>query len=310
MDDSPLRKLPAELRNTIYEMASYVPEGVVVNKMAHRSQHVEEESTAAGATMTTSATASQSPHLLALTHVCKEIRTEVLGTFYAINNFRLVLPVFASTKPTQANFFDVRAWLDTLDIKCRTAFTGFELDLGTFATCGFPGCANCVESLDGGVSSLVAILESFGNCKVSSFTVRVELTTNLPLTSMPFQIPLHDLHKAEAMWMVSTMKKKQNLHDIALLFARESSLPREKVERKRLEVEQKAKAEVALLAMSSVMRSMEHNLMDQATSGAHPHSSHVIQCLRREGAKRTSEGVIAHERTLMRTAKAGVVTTL
>ncbi|KAI7280677.1 hypothetical protein KC345_g4597 [Hortaea werneckii] len=76
MDNSPLTKLSAELRNEIYHLVLYSPEGFTIiyignilfdDKVLRNENHQVQP--------------------LALTATCKALRTETLQLFYAINTF-------------------------------------------------------------------------------------------------------------------------------------------------------------------------------------------------------------------------------
>ena len=75
MDDSPLQMLSPELRNTIYELVLYQPDGVVVSVWDGRPQLKRR--------------AEQRNNPLALTQTCKQVREESVLLFYYINCFQL-----------------------------------------------------------------------------------------------------------------------------------------------------------------------------------------------------------------------------
>ncbi|KAK3686761.1 hypothetical protein LTR37_019511 [Vermiconidia calcicola] len=80
MDNSPLRTLPAELRNNIYELVLYRPECIAISKENGRLQLQSEH---------------QFEHITALTATCSEIRGEASPIFFAINRFKLLTDQFS-----------------------------------------------------------------------------------------------------------------------------------------------------------------------------------------------------------------------
>lgn len=75
MDDSHLCKIPPELRNTIYELALYNPNGIALYATSHD-----------GARLCVQSPAGQP---LALTAVCRDIRYDTRQMFNATNTFRI-----------------------------------------------------------------------------------------------------------------------------------------------------------------------------------------------------------------------------
>ncbi|KAK5684002.1 hypothetical protein LTS10_003866 [Elasticomyces elasticus] len=72
MDDSPLSKIPAELRNNISELALYQPNGVHLDLYTRMEQR-----------------SSLPSALLALTATCKQMRAETHDMLFAINSFTI-----------------------------------------------------------------------------------------------------------------------------------------------------------------------------------------------------------------------------
>ena len=89
MDDSPLRRLPPELRNQIYTLAMALPKHPCTNGGEHRDPP--------------------------LTQVCKEIRQDTLLMFYAVNTiFTLVFWRKGTVQPPR-----VARWLNEVDsVRC------------------------------------------------------------------------------------------------------------------------------------------------------------------------------------------------
>ena len=76
MDTSSLIKLPAELRNRIYEYVLYQPQAVKVHIFTGTPTRIRK--------------ASDRERILALTAVCKQLCHECSPIFYEINKFRLI----------------------------------------------------------------------------------------------------------------------------------------------------------------------------------------------------------------------------
>ncbi|RMY98375.1 hypothetical protein D0862_07616 [Hortaea werneckii] len=78
MDNSPLTKLSAELRNEIYHLVLYSPKGfniIYIGNILFDDKVLRNE--------------NQQAHPLALTATCKALRTETLQLFYALNTFTI-----------------------------------------------------------------------------------------------------------------------------------------------------------------------------------------------------------------------------
>lgn len=126
MDLSPLTKLPPELRNTIYDLASTTPGGVFIELSRDYRTDIWQWRLK-----------PQTCHLnpLALTQVSKEVREETLGAFFAVNNVSLIVPML-SNSPSPPNprpkpiTFQIKKWLRELHPKDRAALKTIELDLG------------------------------------------------------------------------------------------------------------------------------------------------------------------------------------
>ncbi|KAI7259288.1 hypothetical protein KC343_g2335 [Hortaea werneckii] len=76
MDNSPLTKLSAELRNEIYHLVLYSPKGfniIYIGNILFDDKVLRNE--------------NHQVHPLALTATCKALRTETLQLFYALNTF-------------------------------------------------------------------------------------------------------------------------------------------------------------------------------------------------------------------------------
>ncbi|KAI7388471.1 hypothetical protein KC328_g8920 [Hortaea werneckii] len=92
MENSPFTKLSAELRNEIYHLVLYSPEGfsiVYIGNILFEDKVLRNE--------------NHQIQPLALTATCKALRTETLQLFYAINTFTFKLKHFDSLE----DIFDV-----------------------------------------------------------------------------------------------------------------------------------------------------------------------------------------------------------
>ncbi|KAK5117802.1 hypothetical protein LTR85_008777 [Meristemomyces frigidus] len=78
MESSSLRKLPAELRNTIFELALSASDPVNINLPS------------ANRTWTSTTSSWSTPSSLAHAQTCKQIRRETLPVFFAANSFSIV----------------------------------------------------------------------------------------------------------------------------------------------------------------------------------------------------------------------------
>ncbi|KAK5122087.1 hypothetical protein LTR85_004333 [Meristemomyces frigidus] len=120
MEASPLRRLPAELRNRIYELALYERKGITL----FAGNEVE----------TLHATAAVP---LALTVTCQEIRRETLSMFYAINKFGVVTNFFMyhrlhdTDRYTKARFAQIVKWLEYIGAANTKHLTHLCVKLGT-----------------------------------------------------------------------------------------------------------------------------------------------------------------------------------
>lgn len=98
MDTSPLGRLPAELRNAIYELALCSTEEICID---------------ARSDMPVIESPPREQHATALTTVCREVRVECLGVFFGCNQFRVVLP--ASSSPQFAEWKGLWYWLAQIE---------------------------------------------------------------------------------------------------------------------------------------------------------------------------------------------------
>lgn len=95
MDNSPLKKLPAELRILIYEFALYRPEKITLVRQLRRTEgekrHVRTEIFQPPESCCTCAPMYRDhvfhEKLLTLTTTCKQIRSEAMPVFMAVNQF-------------------------------------------------------------------------------------------------------------------------------------------------------------------------------------------------------------------------------
>lgn len=128
MDASPFGKLSAELRNEIYDIASKTEGGAFV-------ELVKDDS---GTYVWRIKPHTCHLYPLALTEVCREVRSETLGAFIALNSISLIVPILDDSEVVQYAppwYFAVKIkdWLHNLHPKNRTELKSIELDLGTWS---------------------------------------------------------------------------------------------------------------------------------------------------------------------------------
>ncbi|KAK5122088.1 hypothetical protein LTR85_004334 [Meristemomyces frigidus] len=106
MEASPLKKLPAELRNRIYEMALQHEDAIII-----RTDGAFDELSASGLP-------------LALTATCREIRNDTLKMFYANNAFH-----FHTTLPNYATS-GFKQWVNNMNANNMSQIHHLCLELG------------------------------------------------------------------------------------------------------------------------------------------------------------------------------------
>ncbi|KAH9828907.1 hypothetical protein Tdes44962_MAKER02336 [Teratosphaeria destructans] len=127
MDKSPFQKLPAERRNIIYEMVLQTPTDIALH--AQIDTHIDSDMLATRqmtAQVNTEA-ARAARHCLELTRACKEIRSDTIALFYAINRFkfdpRLDIRVGQWGKASKRHYAEalqaVRRWLESISPAVR-----------------------------------------------------------------------------------------------------------------------------------------------------------------------------------------------
>lgn len=108
MDDSPLARLPAELRNRIYELVLLYNDGVRMS-MNYRREW-------------------QPPALL---HASRQVRAESSSIYYAHNTFQFL--AWASPRPNKGMYDEVLvSWLRTLDAPSRASIRTINLHDGFY----------------------------------------------------------------------------------------------------------------------------------------------------------------------------------
>lgn len=108
MDASPLASLPAELRNEIYELVLLEQSEVIITADNNKQRSPD----------------SVHP---ALTKVCKQIRTECHGTYFAVNDFRIKAPSYTSY-PLQF----LNQWLDHIGTANAQHLQTVIVDMGNW----------------------------------------------------------------------------------------------------------------------------------------------------------------------------------
>lgn len=137
MDAAPLQKLPAELRNRIYELALYCPRGIVLDpdryrpafwengKLLYRNDYDDPAST---------------HFTLALPATCRQLRADTHMMFYAINKF--TISTKCSTRihsfgfgPPGSNLklSNLKKWLAVIGAVALSHLTHVCIDLGEYS---------------------------------------------------------------------------------------------------------------------------------------------------------------------------------
>jgi hypothetical protein len=123
MEESPLYKLPGELRNRIYELALFQPGGITVFVSALRPHLFKPTDTS---------------NILALTEICKDIRHESSPIVYETNKFSLISKYLGeqysgdirTARNTQWET-GLCVWLHQLGKRNVNALSHVEIDIGT-----------------------------------------------------------------------------------------------------------------------------------------------------------------------------------
>ena len=124
MDDSPLSKLPGEVRNEIYQLALRHTSPIIICKNENEVMAVN------------------STPAMALTAVCRQMRKETLKIFYAVNSFTIQTEYFNSCYDSMiedGDDFDppdvlssITAWLAHIGIENKNQIPHLCVDLGFF----------------------------------------------------------------------------------------------------------------------------------------------------------------------------------
>lgn len=126
MDHSPLGRLPGELRNKIYELVLFEPDGIVI---CHASVH---DHTLTRASLKPNGTKLPHALLAGLPCVCKEIRNETSGIYFTINTkFTYLTYHYTQIKDVAQWFAPLIRWIYTIGVPQFASFRDVTLDLGT-----------------------------------------------------------------------------------------------------------------------------------------------------------------------------------
>ncbi|KAF2767690.1 hypothetical protein EJ03DRAFT_352893 [Teratosphaeria nubilosa] len=137
MDKSPFKKLPAELRNIVYEMVLKTATEIALYPQIELEIDSDMVATRQMTAKSDAQSAKAARDCFALTMACKEIRSETIGLFYAINRFKFdpFLDIRVgqwgnASKQQYAEGLDaVRRWLESVpkaarqNIKLHIEFT-------------------------------------------------------------------------------------------------------------------------------------------------------------------------------------------
>lgn len=175
MDASPLNKLPAELRNNIYELALHNPGGIDIDVMFANKI----------------ITAQASQQLLALTETCKQIRQESLPLFYATNTFSFATSdLDIATNPLRVGhcFASVKKWFHGLGEQ-KAVVNEVEVYLGGW----YPYADNSYNHEF--VKMIMDYQGIFASHSVK-LTIRIMPFCNEKWDFLNVKIPMHDLDEA------------------------------------------------------------------------------------------------------------------
>lgn len=113
MDNSPLARLPKELRDELYAYALYFEEGITLNVAGQKPWLRSPK---------------PSEHPLALTQVCKRAREECHSIFYSANIFRLK-PFPGDARNSEM----IETWLEQIGSTNRSALRQVDVELGLWS---------------------------------------------------------------------------------------------------------------------------------------------------------------------------------
>lgn len=131
MDASPLRTLPPELRNTIYDLVLCVPWPVGLQLVINPTKIGTRQSVK-------SLKCTRSPDVrnaLSLTETCKEIRNETPAMFYAINRFTFFASIHQERNKHDTLLSAIRdvrqcrQWLDSIGPRSAEALTRLAVSI-------------------------------------------------------------------------------------------------------------------------------------------------------------------------------------
>ncbi|KAK4539493.1 hypothetical protein LTR36_010891 [Oleoguttula mirabilis] len=114
--------MPAELRNAIYELALVQPDSVTPAQKPHASEIWILEP-------------GRKSHMLALTTVSRQMRSESLSLLFLVNNFRLVSggvsggTLFTNEKQLQSQLASLDRWLQTVGIQGARSISSLSIDV-------------------------------------------------------------------------------------------------------------------------------------------------------------------------------------
>jgi len=121
MASSLLRRLPAELRNRIYELALYEPGGVNLRVRNDQLYATDTE--------------------LALTFTCQEMRKDTIGMYFAVNDFRfMIAPTPPNLDQIKLRIALVQQWLAAMSAQAsynsgEATFISVYIHIGTISAC-------------------------------------------------------------------------------------------------------------------------------------------------------------------------------
>ena len=183
MEASPLHSIPREIRDQIYELAVYNPEGVLLSVSDNNETRRKPSR---------KRTTTPRPSYLALAQCCKQLRDKSEPIFYAQNTFSFDTCEFRGTKirAPGRSITGVKAWIEKLDERCKL-LGAVTIGLGVCDPVEDEYTASDPKKLVGEYKSL------FGGRHKIKLTVEIQyycddIDERLP----PVKLPVYDLEQA------------------------------------------------------------------------------------------------------------------
>ena len=182
MEKSPLNKLPAELRNQIYELALFQSTGITVFVSGLRPHLFKP---------------TETKNILSLTETCKKLRHESSPIFYQINKFILISKYLGERYSGDINTArntqwerGLCEWLRQLGDRNVNALSHVEIDIGTSFL------YNYVPSSESIWRSVASVPRHFGQKTVVCMKTGLDWTYE-SRRAFAISIPLNDAAAAQ-----------------------------------------------------------------------------------------------------------------